>query len=1466
MARAIRLIVTTLAVGLAVLLLLGVMAFAVLALPGSGGWIAAIASTLLSGPGMTVEIGHIGLTLPETVTIDAIALRDPKGELLRIDTLAVTVQVTRLFAGRADIRRLDIGTIAVERLPEGGGGGGGKSFQSPLPIAIEKFVIARLDIAEAIGGEAMTLNSEGSMQLDERTIAATIDVHRIDDHPGRLAIDVDYEMQPATLSAKADIEEPTGTALERLIGQKAPLRVRLEGEGPLAQWRGSVTAEAGDRGRLAAELALTSDGSGYALEATGTLSAQQLLPTAYASLIGDTARFALRGNTGVAGRLALDRLRLDVAAGQMMAQGGLDLADRDVSGRVDLAVPDIGMFGSLVPAPLAGAGRLHIDLSGSVDRPAVRLALDGSAVSYAGNRAERVGGVLDLKMLDDIRAPNARLAFAGDGNLENIVLAGAALPSGLGDRLDWRIAGSADLAGAAIQIEELALADAGVTLGAAMSVADGAVEGDATLAIPDPSRLALPLSGATRLAAAFSLQPTGAATARLGGTIDDITLQPEIVAKLLGRHADISATVRRAVDGAITLDDFELSGEAARLTGDGTVPAEFDRFAARLRLEVPDLAAGGGPALSGRLVVDGDLAGPWAAPKLDARVDIAELGFGATRFDRVHSDISVADLSQPAGRIAASVAAGGITGRMRSDFAVRGGDRLAVTGLEIDAAGASIAGSLDVALADRLVGGTISGRIPDLAPFSFLAGTPLAGSAQLKATLTAISGQAVDVTLSGDHFALGTTGAGRLELARIAATGRLTDLFGRPGGRADLTLSGGAAPGGTLDKASLKLTSPSPGSFHFETEMSGRLAAPLHVTASGEATIGGATSRLRVVRFDGTYAGDNIALRRPLLVTRAGDDLSFADLALKIGSGSLSGAGALKGQTISLDLRGENLPAELGARLAGTNEVTGRLGIDAAIGGSLAAPQGTVVVTGSALRFAAASRPELPTLSASARALWQRGRVDIAGRVDAPHQAAIGFSGSAPLALRRPLGIAVAPEGALVLKLEGEGELADIADLLPIGDDRLSGRFALDASVGGTVATPVAGGRMTVSKGRYENTASGTVLSDLALERDGDSQRFVVRRLTAGDGDAGRITGQGSIELAAASEPTLDLRIDLQRFRLARTDEVDATAGGSVRLAGTIAAPQLAADLTLDTAEFRVPERLPASIPYLDVVRVDGRTGQAQAQPARTATAPPLSVALTLRLDAPGQVFVRGRGLDSEWRGNLAIAGTSAAPTIAGSLAVVRGTFSLLGKDFTLTRGTIGFAGATPPDPVLDIVGEASSSDVTVQVLIGGTGSAPTVKLTSQPELPQDEILARLLFGSSLTQISPVQGLELAQAAAQLAGGGGPDILGTVRRQLGLDRLSIGSGSGFGSTVPSPGLVAPRQQQPQSGGLGATTLSAGKYVAPGLYVGVEQGASAGSSAVRVEREITPHVSIDAKAGGSGAQGGESVGINLKMDY
>jgi translocation and assembly module TamB len=174
-------------------------------------------------------------------------------------------------------------------------------------------------------------------------------------------------------------------------------------------------------------------------------------------------------------------------------------------------------------------------------------------------------------------------------------------------------------------------------------------------------------------------------------------------------------------------------------------------------------------------------------------------------------------------------------------------------------------------------------------------------------------------------------------------------------------------------------------------------------------------------------------------------------------------------------------------------------------------------------------------------------------------------------------------------------------------------------------------------------------------------------------------------------------------------------------------------------------------------------------------------------------------------------------------------------------RGTIAFGGSFPPAPFIDVTAEATAKDVTVQLSIIGILPSPEIKLSSQPLLPTDEILARLLFGRSSKNLTPVQAFQLADALDTLSGGG-LDLLGRSRRLLGVDRLGV---KNTGEKLDD------------------AAISAGKYIAEDVYIEVEKGISPETGKASVKWDVTPNVTVDTEVGVNAEAG---VGVQWKWDY
>jgi translocation and assembly module TamB len=278
-----------------------------------------------------------------------------------------------------------------------------------------------------------------------------------------------------------------------------------------------------------------------------------------------------------------------------------------------------------------------------------------------------------------------------------------------------------------------------------------------------------------------------------------------------------------------------------------------------------------------------------------------------------------------------------------------------------------------------------------------------------------------------------------------------------------------------------------------------------------------------------------------------------------------------------------------------------------------------------------------------------------------------------------------------------------------------------------------------------------------------------------------------------------------------------------------------------EQTEIRLINRLPPSVVPIDVEFADPGAGETTTTAAAEDQASGSQwILLDLAIDLPGRVFVRGRGVESEWGGSLAVTGTAAQPKVSGKLEPVRGFVDFLGKRFVIEEGEIRIMGLDQ-DIMLEMTASYEKAAFNALIIVSGTAAKPEITLASEPELPQDEILARVLFDKSTGNLSAFEAAQLAAAAATLASGE-PGVLDKLRSTTGLSRLTIGSSE--------------RND-------GAATVEAGKNIGENVYVGVEQGATAGSTEAVAEIEITDEIKLRSTAT---AEGSNRVGVQWEWDY
>ncbi|MBE7218027.1 MAG: translocation/assembly module TamB, partial [Caulobacteraceae bacterium] len=625
---------------------------------------------------------------------------------------------------------------------------------------------------------------------------------------------------------------------------------------------------------------------------------------------------------------------------------------------------------------------------------------------------------------------------------------------------------------------------------------------------------------------------------------------------------------------------------------------------------------------------------------------------------------------------------------------------------------------------------------------------------------------------------------------------------------------------------------------------SGRSGVPFAVAAD----VGIAPDLYRV-GLQGTVNKIPLRLAQPAVIRKVGTDFVLAPTTLLLQSGRVDLSGRF-GRTQALQARLQGLDLSLVQAFAPSLAING---VASGVVDATLPPGGATPVVRANLQVARFTRSGLTTVSepvdlallatlnpggAEAHAIVRR-RGAVVGRVQA--RLAPIPAGGAPWFKR----IASAPVSGGV-RYDGPSEV--LWALTGVSGQELTGPIAIGADVSGRLERPRITGVIRADALRYENATTGTVLDHIAIDGRFLDTRLQLDKLTANAG-RGSLSGSGYADLSAANGFPIDLRFTLKNAQLARSDDISATASGSLAVTNSAAMGALVTgDITVDQARYAIARQGAAQVVDLEGVHRKGDrksvaaealAADAKAGGKAAASGPPSVWKLNVKVHAPAHIFVTGMGLEAEWSSDLTVTGDAAHPTVVGDIKLVRGTFSFAGRQLTLSNGTIHLNGSSPPDPELDLAASTTVEGVTATINIGGTAQHPQITFSSQPVLPQDEVLSRLLFGSSVTQLSPLQAVQLAAALNSLRGGGGGlNPLGKLRAAAGLDRLNFYGADKTSGRGPSVG--------------------AGKYISSNIYVEVTTDAR-GYTATQIEIGLTKTLRLLSQVGSFG-------GSNLKLRY
>lgn len=1341
--------------------------------------------------GMKIGIGRLDGSIYGQMVIRDFTLSDPKGVFLTSPEVRVDWRPIRYLANHVDIRSATAATMTMRKLPELRETGG--PLLPDLDIDVGLARVDRFIFEPAVAGARQVATLNGKIAIADRRAQVTANAATISGGGGQgdtLKLLLDAVPEANRLAVTLDVNAPQGGVFAAMGGFKETLTAKLVGRGDWKMWNGDLAANLG-----AAPLARVAfTGRDGIFTAKGTAQASRLLTGPMAEMLGTetaidlTARLDER-KAAIDGRLSSDAARLGIS-------GGVDLGASRYEG-LQLAV-NILRPGAIAPAVRANGLRATATLDGAFALPTVAYQANANSLAF-----------------NDIIVEGLSLAGKARVDADQIVIPVSGRAA--------RIRGLDTVAGGTL---------VAVRLDGDLAYSNGRV-------LSDNLRLRSPRIDAKAIVIADLNK--GFYTGAIDGRINDYRVESVGIFDI-DTDADLKTAPRGGFEivGRVRARSTKLFNSGVRdfLGGNATASSDVRygtdgivRFA-NLRLSAPRLRVTGG---QGSYAPNGQI-------QLTARANSTDYGpVGVQLAGTISDPRAVVTAERPGLGI-------GLANLVAKINGASNGYRLAATGdtdygpLSADVVLLTATGPLtiDVERGD-LSGIGFSGRLvkSDAGPFVGqlnASGQGLGGLVRLSAAgqyqAAAINVRANDVVLPGP--------------AQLAIGSAIVDadvtLYDTPHVVADIQIAQTRIREYDIAVGRVKIDYRD-GTGKAQALVEGTSGVPFRIAANADLT-----PQLWRASVQGRATGINFRTTSPARIIPGADGYELLPTTLSLGRGSSARVAGRFGDGIMIQSRLDRV------NMAILNAVYPDMGLGGRASGSLDFEQANsesfpradarlTINDFTRTTAASVSQPvdvnfagKLLSDGGEARAVMRK-RGSVIGRLQASLRPLGPGAGDWMTRLR------AAPLGG---GIRYNGPADTLYSFFGPADQHVSGPIAVAADFSCSVANPCLEGVVRGKDMVYENQTYGTRLTNMVVNGRFTGNRLEIEQLTAKAGD-GTVQAKGFISLASADGYPMNISATLDNARLAKSENIAARATGNLTLEKVAGqAALLSGSLRLPETRYKIVREGAAQVPVLTGVRRKPAAGRPRVSgDGLAAVGGSLFdlIRLDIALKAPDEIYVTGMGLESEWKADLVLRGTTEAPRVTGEIELVRGTLGFAGRSFELQEGRVTFPTGDAFDPAIRLVASETIETVTVTVTVTGRASNPQIAFSSVPGLPQDEIVSRILFGDSITTLSPLQAVQLASSLNTLSSsGGGLSPLGALQSATGIDRLRV---LGPDDTV----------------GRG-TALAAGQYITKDIYLEVITDAR-GYTATQLEISLTPALSVLSQAGGSGQS---NLSIRYRKDY
>lgn len=1402
-----------------------------------------------------VTLETLNGTFPWDLNLKRLTLHDTKGVWLEMENIRFSWSWRALLQGRLHIHEASARRMRLYKHPNKRSkttrhtvSNSNKPIQWPRklpPFLLDRLSVQTLILESPIVGKKERFTLMGTLKSDESFSHLKLRMHLRALDKRDLAITLNGTMTGSPLTLMLNVKGmEMGALTSRLLRlpQAKGLTFHLKGEGSLADWKGALNGTLIGVGSLQSQIQLSLSHF-TTLKLNGTIAPDlNLFKPDVAQLLGNSLGIGLQGSMVNPGELQINRMDLTSAFASLKGSGSLNLKKQTLNLKTNLKIPTLKQAEPLFGKTLAGDATAVIHLQGTIHKPHINMLLNVKKGRLADIKANVLTIKLDGDPFGPTKKPFESIHIVGTGEVDNLSKAdGTPL---LEETLHLNIDMMAPLKGL-LQLKKLNLKGDHLTLNLTGQFDPQQKQGkgyfglkfkDLDVFHPFIQPSLAHLEGRGNITGSYHIKKAlESFKLKLKGDIKAIKGLPLVAQTLIGSSIQLSTQIKLKPGHLINMTDMNIQGEGIQLSGEITNHLDHDILTGLITTQIADLKPLGKPfkkTLSGSLHIQTHLMGSLNNPQMDIKATSDHLQIDQKQLVDVvlQSKINTLQPHKLLGNLKLDLFQSNQPLSLQFDYGLLDSN-LDLNHIILKLPDNQLTGSLRTHLINGRVDGTLKGDLKDLEKLTSWHGQQLKGRVTFTSQWTSQSNnQGVVADLNG-HLLRGDFGL--MEKAHLHLD--IDDLFNQPQGEATLSLLRFNQGDINLRQLDLHIKGSTPSAI-LKLNLSGQAKKTFNLQANGQLGWKNQTAELSLNNLSGHIGQDPLQLQQKVTLSYVPNGpLHLTGLELRYGPAHLTTEGHYDTQTLRAHLNVQ-IPLALSGRLGGP-DMEGKATIQATVTGTPSSPKAWVEVL---MDDAIIKDPTLETLPPAK--LFADARLE-EGQLSAHFSLEKWTSPPITAQLRLPAIFSLSPfEFQLpetipwMGSLSAKGELSPFSFLAGLDEQKIGGLLKIALFFGGTLQSPEVHGGLTVENGSYSNTLTGTTIRELNMNMEAKGKTMVIQKLEATDDYKGRLNGKGHLKLDFDQHFPFDWQITLDKGEMVRRDDLTATLSGTLGLKGNKKQVTLSSNLNTDHLIYYLSEKGGPDVEriLIDEVRYGGIVSSHKPTPQKTF---PLNLDLSLHM--PNRVFVRGRGLESEWQGDIKVSGTQNKPTVNGQLSIKNGYFEFFDRRFDLRKGAILFDGASPPQPHLDIETSSKGNNMTAVLSLNGLVTNPQLTLASEPEYPQDEILSRLLFDRDSQQLTPSQAISLASAVETLRSGG-RGMLGAARDTIGFDKLELGGDS-----------------------LETGSVKVGKYLSDTVFLEVERGLSPGSGKVSVELEMTPNITVETEVDENNNSG---LGVNWKYDY